>query len=122
MNFLEAISTCLKKYTTFEGRAGRPEFWYWTLFSWLLSVIGSTIDAAIMNDAGVAVVSNVVILAIALPSLAVSIRRLHDVGRSGWWFLLAFTGIGIFVLLYWYIRPGNQQSEFSEQTAQQSMP
>nr|WP_319484850.1 DUF805 domain-containing protein [uncultured Cohaesibacter sp.] len=119
MNFVEAISTCLKKYTTFEGRAGRPEFWYWSLFSWLLSAIASVIDAAITNDSGVAVVSNVVLLAIALPSLAVSIRRLHDVGRSGWWFLLAFTGIGIFVLLYWSIRPANQQSEFSGQPVQQ---
>ena len=49
-------------------------------------------------------------LATLIPNLAVAIRRLHDVGRSGWWLLIMFTIVGILVLLYWYVQPG-QRSE-----------
>ena len=110
MQFTEAIRTCLKKYATFSGRATRSEFWYWALFSWILSMIAYNIDSAISGGADPMtrslVVSNIVILITVLPTMAVSVRRLHDVGRSGWWFLLTFTVIGALLLLYWYVRPG----------------
>ena len=109
MNFMEAIKTCLAKYATFKGRAARPEFWYWALFTWILSMAAYTIDSAISGGDPMArtmVVSNLVILATFVPTMAVSVRRLHDVGRSGWWFLLTFTVIGALLLLYWYVRPG----------------
>jgi len=110
MDFLGAVKTCLKKYATFKGRAARSEFWYWALFTWLLSMAAYTIDSAFSGGADPltrsTTVSNLVILATVLPTVGVSIRRLHDAGRSGWWFLLTFTGIGALLLLYWYLRPG----------------
>lgn len=110
MDFIGAIKACLKKYATFKGRAARPEFWYWALFTWLLSMAAYTIDSALSGTADPMArsmaVSNLVILATVLPTVGVSIRRLHDVGRSGWWFLLVFTGIGALLLLFWYLRPG----------------
>lgn len=110
MKFSEAIRICLRKYATFQGRAERPEFWYWALFTWILSMIAYTIDTNISGSTDPMtrslLVSNIVIYATVVPTIAVSVRRLHDVGRSGWWFLLTFTVIGALLLLYWYVRPG----------------
>jgi len=109
MNFFQAVGICFKKYVTFAGRATRSEFWYWSLFSWLLSLAALTIDASLANGAsqmdGKQLFSSLVALATFLPSIAVSVRRLHDVKRSGWWFLVAFTGIGLILLLYWAVVP-----------------
>jgi len=109
MDFMQAVKTCLRKYATFKGRAGRPEFWYWALFTWILSMIAYTIDLGLSGGSPMTnpmTVSNIVILATVVPTIAVSVRRLHDVGRSGLWFLLTFTVIGALLLLYWYVRPG----------------
>lgn len=97
MNFGQAISTCLKQYAGFSGRATRPEFWWFFLFQILVSIAASMI-----ND----VLSGLVSLAFVLPSLAVGARRLHDIGKSGWWQLLMLSGIGIFVLIYFWVQPG----------------
>ena len=96
MNFGQAISTCLSKYATFSGRASRPEFWWFFLFQILASVAASMIGDTIAALAS---------LALLLPALAVGTRRLHDIGKSGWWQLLMLTGIGLFVLIYWWVQP-----------------
>ncbi|MFW5500946.1 MULTISPECIES: DUF805 domain-containing protein [unclassified Maridesulfovibrio] len=109
MEFMEAVKICIRKYATFKGRAARPEFWYWVLFTWILSMIAYTIDTAISGSTDPLtrslLASNIVIFITVIPTMAVSVRRLHDVGRSGWWFLLTFTVIGALLLLYWYVRP-----------------
>lgn len=96
MNFGQAISTCLSKYASFTGRASRSEFWWFFLFQILVSIA-----AAMLGD----VVSGLVNLALLLPALAVGTRRLHDIGRSGWWQLIALTVIGLLVLIYWWVQP-----------------
>ncbi len=96
MNFGQAISTCLNKYATFSGSASRSEFWWFFLFQLLVSLIASAV-----NDK----VGGLVNLALLLPALAVGARRLHDIGKSGWWQLLMLTGIGLFVLIYWWVQP-----------------
>ena len=96
MNFGQAISACLSKYATFAGRATRPEFWWFFLFQIL-----ATVAAGMLGDK----ISGLIGIALLLPSLAVGARRLHDIGRSGWWQLLMFTGIGLFVLIYWWVQP-----------------
>ena len=104
MNHIEAVTACFKKYATFSGRASRSEFWWFMLFQITVVVV----MALVLGDVGRSLAS----LVFLLPSLAVSARRLHDNGRSGWWQLLSLTGIGIFVLIYWYVQPtvegGNQ--------------
>lgn len=89
MDFVTAIKTCFSKYATFQGRAARPEFWWWTLF-WVLLI---SAVAAISYSLYV-----VITLALFLPGLAVSVRRLHDVGRSGW-FLLFPVSLGAIALI-----------------------
>ena len=96
MNFGQAISSCLSKYATFTGRASRPEFWWFFLFQILISLAASMLSEAI---------NGLVALGLLLPALAVGTRRLHDVGKSGWWQLLMLTVIGFLVLIYWWVQP-----------------
>lgn len=98
MSFADSVRTCLSKYVTFSGRARRSEYWWFTLFAIILYVVAAIIDAAIGNS----IVVILVALALLLPSLAVTVRRLHDTGRSGWWILIAlvpFVG-GIILLVF----------------------
>ena len=97
MNFAEAISSGFSKYVQFGGRACRSEYWYWTLFVIIATIVANIIDATL----GLGIVGMIVGLALFLPGLAVSARRLHDIDRTFWWVLLAFTIIGTLVLIYW---------------------
>ena len=101
MNFGQAISTCFTKYATFSGRASRPEFWWFFLFQILVSIGASFISEML---------SGLVSLALLLPALAVGARRLHEIGRTGWWQLLGLTGIGLLVLIYWWVQPAGEGS------------
>lgn len=104
MTFTQAISSGLRRYVDFKTRSSRSEYWWWSLFSLLVGLGTSTFDLMI----GVAILNGISSLALFLPGVAVAIRRLHDVNRSGWWFLLAFTVIGILLLIYWYLQPGTR--------------
>lgn len=96
MSFAEAIRSAFSKYVTFSGRARRSEFWWFTLFAVILSIVAAIIDTAIGNS----VLTIIVSLGLLLPSLAVTARRLHDTGRSGWWILIGLIPlIGAIVLL-----------------------
>ena len=93
---------CLDKYATFSGRARRSEYWSFVLWTFLLSIPLSLIDILIFgspDDTGP--VTTLFYLLIFIPQYAVLARRLHDIGRSAWWFLVVFTGIGVLVLLFW---------------------
>ncbi len=106
MDFQTAVRTCLNKYATFEGRARRSELWWFALFTFLGNMILGIFDNALFGGAGV--LSGVFSLAVLLPSLAVGARRLHDTGRSGWWLLLLLVPvIGLLVLIWFYIQPGD---------------
>jgi uncharacterized membrane protein YhaH (DUF805 family) len=104
MNFFEAISSGFRNYVNFSTRAVRSEYWYWTLFVTIVVVVFSSLDELLYPGAklGAFSIANMLIsLALILPGLAVSVRRLHDIDRTGWWLLLGFTVIGAFVLIYW---------------------
>lgn len=83
-----------------HGRSRRAEFWGFVLVTVVFSGIASFWDQTIFGNE---VLENMLKIAFFIPSLAVCTRRLHDVNRSGWWQLIGLTGIGLFVLLYWYI-------------------
>jgi uncharacterized membrane protein YhaH (DUF805 family) len=103
MGFTDAIKTCFQNYLGFSGRAARSEYWYWTLFEYLLLIVAWLIDMTVFgfNTTGVNPMTVLASIATLLPTLAVSARRLHDIDRSGWWALLIFTVIGYIVLLFW---------------------
>ena len=108
MSFTTAIATCFSKYATFSGRASRSEFWWFVLFMSLVFLLATVVgESLVQSDGGSEqtpkILKSVAYLALWLPSLAVGCRRLHDIGRSGWWQLLTFTGIGNLLLFVWWI-------------------
>ena len=107
MNFFEAISSGFRNYVGFDSRATRSEYWYWTLFMILLTIATSVIDIAILGASQFSPVTTIASLATFLPALAVSIRRLHDLDRTGWWVLLALIPlIGAIILIVWFCMRG----------------
>ena len=116
MNMVEAVKHVMSNYANFSGRARRSEFWWWVLALILLQIVTSIIDGALIApmlgaeafspEAGQPL-SLLVALALLIPCIAVSVRRLHDLDRSGWWYLLGLVPIiGPLVLLFWYVQPG----------------
>jgi uncharacterized membrane protein YhaH (DUF805 family) len=102
----------LKKYADFGGRARRKEYWMFALFNFLI-YIAILIFSAILGsiDNSLALIGSLLLviygLAIFVPSLAVAVRRLHDTGRSGWWFLIAFVPfVGGIILLVFTVQDG----------------
>ncbi len=98
----------LKKYVEFSGRSRRKEFWMFALISAVISIVLSAIDRLIGTDSmGSGLLSGLYSLAVLLPALGVSVRRLHDTGRSGWWILIGLVPIiGIIVLIVFYATAG----------------
>ena len=86
MNFGQAISSGFSNYVNFSDRACRSEYWYWFLFV----VLGQFVTAIVDSVIGVQLTTGIFSLVVLLPRIAVSVRRLHDLDRSGWWLLLAF--------------------------------
>ncbi len=112
MDFQTAVRTVLlEKYATFSGRARRSELWWFALFNLVVSLVLSFVDGILFGWAGASILSGLFSLAVLIPSIAVGARRLHDIGRSGWWQLVAFIPIiGLLLLLYWYIQPSQDGS------------
>jgi uncharacterized membrane protein YhaH (DUF805 family) len=107
MNFWQAIASGFSNYVTFSGRAIRSEYWYWVLFSIIGGLATEILDKAMFPDVAAASPLNAVFdLITFLPSLAIAVRRLHDINRTGWWVLITITIIGIFVLIYWACKKG----------------
>ncbi len=108
MNFVEAIASGFRNYVNFSGRAARSEFWFWTLFAFIVGIVAGILDTAIFLDGEElsGPISKITTVVLFLPGLAVLFRRLHDIDRTGWWWLIAFTIIGFFLLIYWWCQPG----------------
>ena len=103
MGFGEAVTSVLKNYVTFSGRAPRSEYWFWALFVFLINIVAAIIDmAAFSSSAGQGPLSLILTLGLLLPNIAVGVRRLHDLDRSGWWLLIVLIPlVGFIVLLVW---------------------
>ncbi|MGK6310021.1 DUF805 domain-containing protein [Variovorax sp. DT-64] len=101
MNFQEAVKTCFSKYVDFNGRASRSEYWWFVLAYVIVAIVAGFIHE---------IVYGLVILAFLLPLLAVGARRLHDIGKSGWWLLLGLIPVVGLVLLYFMVQPTQPES------------
>ena len=111
MGMQQAVATCFSKYIAFQGRASRSEFWWFALFCAVVMVVVLGAGAAILEDSAIpAVVACLFALGIALPGLSVTVRRLHDTDKSGWWYFIqlvpAIGGIWFLVLMVSGSTPG----------------
>lgn len=99
---MEWYVAVLKKYFVFEGRARRKEYWYFTLFNLIVSLLLGAVDG-MLGSGGL--LGGIYALAVLLPSLGVGVRRLHDTGRSGWWLLIVLVPfIGWLALLFFAVQ------------------
>ena len=98
-----AIDKAFRNYLNFSGRSIRSEFWYFFLFILIGNFLTHLIDTYIIgyHPEEMGIVSGIFFLATVIPQLSLTFRRLHDIGKSGWWFLISFTVIGLIPLLVW---------------------
>ena len=98
MNPIDSVITCLQKYVGFEGRASRSEYWWFFLFTFIASFIAGIIDAILFGIelTDPTPISWALQIGLFLPSIAVGIRRLHDLGKSGWYCLIPIYNIILF--------------------------
>jgi uncharacterized membrane protein YhaH (DUF805 family) len=116
MDFMTSVKTCLaEKYAEFNGRASRPEFWWFVLFCFIVNVIAGAVFRGW--------ISSLISLALFVPSIAVGTRRLHDINKSGWLQLLAIIPIiGWAILIYWAAQPGQAGSNQYGEAPQDAPP
>lgn len=99
-SIIDWFKKCLRNYANFSGRARRKEYWYFVLIQSVLAFIATIIDYIIFSNLGLFYF--VTALGLFIPSLAVTIRRLHDTSRSGWWMLISIIPlIGSILLIVW---------------------
>ncbi len=113
MGFGTAVSTVFKKYGGFSGRARRSEYWWWTLFVGIVTIAAVLMDGSSGTDVadGTGPVQGLVTLALLLPNLTVTVRRLHDTGRSGWRVLFGIVPVvGFILLLVWTVQDSDPLS------------
>ena len=109
MTFIEAIQSGFKNYINFDGRSSRSEYNYWTLFVILLNILAVLLDPPNYYTGSSSMLGNNLGLALALPGIAVGIRRFHDINKSGWNLLWFLTIIGVFPCVYWLLfKPGDK--------------
>jgi uncharacterized membrane protein YhaH (DUF805 family) len=108
--YLEA----LKKYAVFGGRSRRKEYWYFVLFNIIVGIVLAAIDALLgtfSSSSNIGLLSGIYSLAVLIPTLSVTVRRLHDIDRTGWWILIGLLPlIGAVVLLVFALLEGTPGS------------
>ena len=107
----------LQKYAVFDGRARRKEYWVFLLINILVSVVLIAIDNLIGTfspQVGVGLLQGLYSLAILIPSIAVTVRRLHDTGRTGWWILISLVPLigGIVLLVFMVLDSEPETNEY----------
>lgn len=104
----------LRQFRDFSGRARRKEYWMFTLINGVIALILSVLDPLLglnfTDEVSIGLLYTIYLLVVIVPGIAVSIRRMHDIGRSGWSLLFAFIPfVGVFILLYWFVKEGEPQ-------------
>jgi len=116
MDFQDAVTAGFQRYFTFAGRATRSEYWFYTLFvllvAFVINMIHMTLGTALgfNNQNSIYIYAFITIYLVAyIPLIPLTVRRLHDKGRSGWWFFLTFVPvIGAAILIIWFCQKGTE--------------
>jgi len=118
---MEFYILAFKKYFNFKDSATRAEYWYFTLiniFIIILLSIGNEVSGIFGLELEIALLSSIYVLLMFIPSLSISVRRLHDIGKNGWWILISFVPFLGLILIYWFTLKsnviGNMNQEIKE--------
>lgn len=103
MTFTDAVSTCLRKYATVEGRASRSEYWWFVTFQIICYFAAFALMAMFDLPVGLATITLAVLF---IPNIAATVRRLHDIDRTGWWYLIFMLPLGGIVMLIFTVSSG----------------
>ena len=114
VGFIDAIKLAFKNYVNFNGRSRRSEYWWFVLFNIIIEIIIFILAKLITPN--LIFLLSIYSLIIFLPGLGLAIRRLHDIGKSGWYIFIAFIPfVGVFILLYFFcLDSENQSNEYGE--------
>ena len=105
MNFVSAIKSGFNGYVDFSGRSSRSEVWWWILFSTIANLVAAILDGA----GGSGLFAIIITLGLLLPGIALQVRRMHDLDKSGWWLLILLIPlIGIIFALVWFCSKGTE--------------
>ena len=111
-----------RNYAKFSGRSSRSAYWFWLLWSLLITLVIEVLRASIGGELSpIDIIDLIWSLAILLPTFALGARRLHDVGRSGWWQLIPLTIVGIIPYLIWVLRAGDSEANKYGDNVEQGM-
>lgn len=99
MSFVDAVRDGFVRVIDFNGRSSRSAYWWFYLFYVLGYIAVVLVDRAIFSEP---ILTAIYQLGMLIPHLSLQVRRLHDINRSGWWILIALTGVGLLVLLFWF--------------------
>ena len=111
---MEHFIDALKRYADFSGRADRTQYWMFVLFYIIIYVILAVIDSAL----GTILLGLIFSLALLIPSISIGARRLHDIGRSGWWQLIALIPIlGAIVLIVFFVQASDDDNQYGPRVA-----
>ena len=109
MNLQEAVRSVLSKYADFNGRARRSEYWFW----FLAVIIGAIVTSIIDSIIGIPLTYVIFVLGVLVPNIAVSVRRMHDIGKSGWLVLLFLIPIvGFILMIVWFTGDSHPDNEY----------
>lgn len=112
VSFKEAVVRALSQnYCNFSGRASRSEYWWFYLFSCIVSWVVSIIVSLFSSDLSTMYIASMIVgLAFLLPGLGIAVRRLHDIGKSGWWLFISLIPlIGAILLLVWFCKDSQME-------------
>ena len=111
MNFLESLRNCLTiKYCSVRGRASRSEYWWFLLFA---TVAGGVLEHLAEGSGSLSLVAGLASLVLLPPQICVTSRRLHDIGKSGWWYLVSFIPlVGGILLLVWCCTDSTEDNQW----------
>jgi uncharacterized membrane protein YhaH (DUF805 family) len=110
MSFGQAVSHVFSNYANFSGRARRSEFWWFFLFSGLVLFVAAIIDGAIGTYP---IIYGIVALALLVPSIAVGVRRLHDIDKSGWFYLVYLIPlVGFIMMIVWGVTDSTPDNQY----------
>jgi uncharacterized membrane protein YhaH (DUF805 family) len=113
MNFLEAVKSFFVRWNDFKGRSSRSEYWWAILFTNIANIVLNMLSTTLQQSESVITLVLLLLILGLLLFMLVGIfsliaRRLHDINKSGWWYLLVFTIIGMIPILYWFVQKGDE--------------